>query len=56
MAKDTINLPAGIGGLMRYNEEYKSKIILTPAQVIIFIVIVVFFVMALKILFPIAVK
>ncbi len=51
---DKINVPAGFGGIVRYNEEYKSKIRLEPKHVIIFIILVVVFVVGLKILFPIA--
>ncbi len=49
-----INMPAGFGGLMRYNEEYKSKIMLDPKHVIVLIILAIIFVTALKILWPIA--
>ncbi len=49
-----INMPAGFGGLMRYKEEYKSKLMLKPAHVIGFIIVVVLFVIALNIFFPLA--
>lgn len=42
-----ISLP-GMGGLMRYDEEYRSRFMITPVQVIAFVVGVVVFVMALK--------
>ncbi len=55
MAKDnTINMPGGFGGLMRYNEEYPSRFMLNPKHVIIFIILIILFVAGLKILFPIA--
>jgi len=43
-----INLPAGFGGLVRYSEEYASKINLSPAQVIGFIL----FIILVRILLP----
>tara|TARA_Y100000310_G_C20611058_1_gene778023 strand:+ start:975 stop:1142 length:168 start_codon:yes stop_codon:yes gene_type:complete len=54
MAQSGVNMPAGFGGLMRYNEEYKSKFMLAPKHVIILIILVVTFVLGLKIFFPIA--
>lgn len=55
MANDNrINLPGGMGGLMRYDEEYSSKFMITPAHVIVFIVAVIVFVLALKAFWPIA--
>ncbi|MEM4270618.1 MAG: preprotein translocase subunit Sec61beta [Candidatus Pacearchaeota archaeon] len=47
-------LPAGFGGLMRYKEEYKSKINLSPAHVIGFVMLIILFVIILRIFFPIA--
>ena len=49
---DRINMPAGTGGLMRYGEEYKSKIMLKPEYIVIFIIAVILFVAILKIFFP----
>lgn len=37
MAEGGINLPSGMGGLMRYFDEYKSKIQLKPIHVIFLI-------------------
>jgi preprotein translocase subunit Sec61beta len=51
MANQGINLPSGYGGLMRYNEEYKSRFALSPAQVVLFIILVIAFVAVLKIFF-----
>jgi preprotein translocase subunit Sec61beta len=53
MAKDSINLPGGFGGLVRYNEEYDSKIKFKPAHIIIFVILVLLFVLVLKVFFPI---
>jgi len=46
-------VPAGIGGLVRYNEEYKSKINLSPAYVVGFVMVLIFFVLLLRIFFPV---
>ncbi|MDD5193519.1 MAG: preprotein translocase subunit Sec61beta [Candidatus Nanoarchaeia archaeon] len=51
MANNMINMPSGMGGLMRYNEEYKSKLMITPTQVVIFMILIAVFVFILKIFF-----
>jgi len=51
---DNIFLPSASGGLMRYNEEYKSRFMIKPTQVVIFIIAVIALVAVLKIFFPIA--
>jgi preprotein translocase subunit Sec61beta len=48
-----ISLP-GFGGLMRYSEEYDSKLKISPAGVIVAIVAVIVFVLGLRFIFPIA--
>jgi len=53
MAGSTIQAPSGMAGLVRYGEEYGSKFTLTPSHVIGFVILVVLFVIALKIFFPI---
>ncbi|MFH1290746.1 MAG: preprotein translocase subunit Sec61beta [Nanoarchaeota archaeon] len=54
MAKQNkIHMPGVFGGLMRYDDEYKSRFMVSPAQVIGFVVAIVVFVLALKLLFPI---
>lgn len=53
MAGDKINVPAGFGGLVRYNEEYESKLKLKPEHIVIFIILVIVFVAVLKIFWPI---
>lgn len=50
MADNKISMPGSFGGLMRYDEEYQSRFMLTPWQVIGFVVLVVLFVFSLKIL------
>ncbi len=54
MANNMINFPSSGGGLMRYNEEYKSKFMLKPAHVILFVIFVIAFVFFLKLFFPIS--
>jgi preprotein translocase subunit Sec61beta len=41
MAQDKVNLPSGMGGLVRYFDDYKSKIEFKPEHVIIAIVVVI---------------
>lgn len=51
MASDNkIHMPGVFGGLMRYDEEFTSKFMISPAQVIGFIVLVIIFVAVLKLL------
>jgi preprotein translocase subunit Sec61beta len=45
-----ISTPAGMGGLVRYNEEYKSKLMISPEQVIVLIVAVVIGMVVMKFL------
>jgi len=52
MADNTVNLPGGFGGLMRYSEEYESKFMLKPIHVIIFIILII----ALRIFLPVFIK
>lgn len=47
MADDKIQMPAGFGGLMRFEEEYESKIMLKPAHVVAFVVFILVFRIAL---------
>lgn len=51
---DNIFMPSSGGGLMRYNEEYKSKLMFKPSHIILFIILVIAFVYILKIFFPIS--
>jgi preprotein translocase subunit Sec61beta len=54
MADSGISMPGGFGGLMRYNEEYDSRFKFKPSWVIGFIVIIIAFILALNIIFPIS--
>jgi len=50
---DNIFLPGSSGGLMRYNEEYKSSLRLSPTHVVVMIIVIIAFVATLKIFWPI---
>ena len=50
MASDNrIHMPGSFGGLMRYDEEYESKFMLSPMQIVAFIILIIVFTLALKI-------
>jgi len=54
MAKDNkIHMPGAFGGLMRYDEEFNSRFIITPGQVIVFLVAILLIVLGMKLFFPI---
>lgn len=55
MAQNKINIPSGLGGLVRYSEEYQSKLKLKPMHIVIFIILVILFVSVLKIFWPISI-
>jgi len=40
---DKINMPAGFGGLMRFDEEYSSTLNLKPTHIIAFIILIIAF-------------
>ena len=48
-----MQMPSSFGGLMRYGEEYKSRLMFSPTKVIVFLIFVVGFVSVLKSFFPI---
>jgi len=41
MAQEKINMPSGMGGLVRYFDDYKSKIEFKPEIVIVAIIVVI---------------
>ena len=41
MANDRVQMPSGMGGLVRYFDEYKSRITFKPGHVIIIIAVIV---------------
>ncbi len=46
-----ISMPGGFGGLMRYNEEYDSKVKFGPGAVVAMIIVVIAFVVGMKLFF-----
>ena len=42
-------MPSGFGGLLRYNEEYPSRIMLKPAHVVAFVISIIVFVSLLRV-------
>jgi preprotein translocase subunit Sec61beta len=48
------SMPAGFGGLMRYNEEYETRFKLKPSHVVGFVMLIILFAILLRIFFPIA--
>ena len=50
MADNSINMPSGFGGLVRFKEEYESKFNLKPIHVVIFVILIVVFRVALQFL------
>jgi preprotein translocase subunit Sec61beta len=54
MAKQQgVSTPSGFGGLVRFNEEFESRFKLTPWQVVGFLILIVLFVFALNVFFPV---
>jgi preprotein translocase subunit Sec61beta len=41
MANEGFRMPSGSGGLVRYSDEYKSKVQLKPVHVLIIITVVI---------------
>lgn len=41
MANDRISMPQGMGGLVRYFDEYKSKIKFKPGHIIVMCIVVI---------------
>ena len=41
MAQDKVSMPSGIGGLVRYFDEYKSKIKFKPGHIIVLSIVVI---------------
>lgn len=48
MANDRIQMPSGMGGLVRYFDEYKSKIKFKPGHIIIMIAVIMVIVIILN--------
>ncbi|MBS3126004.1 preprotein translocase subunit Sec61beta [Candidatus Woesearchaeota archaeon] len=41
MAQDKISMPSGMGGLVRYFDEYKSKITFQPGHIIVMAIVLI---------------
>lgn len=52
---DNIFMPSSGGGLMRYNEEYKSSFMLKPSHVVLFLILIIGLIATLKLFFPISI-
>jgi len=52
MADSGINMPSGVGGLVRFKEEYNSKFNLKPVHIVVFVILIVVF----RIVLPFIVK
>ncbi|MBS3091034.1 preprotein translocase subunit Sec61beta [Candidatus Pacearchaeota archaeon] len=55
MADNKITMPGGMGGLVRYDSEYKSRFMLSPGRVVAFLIGIIVLVLALKAFMPVAV-
>jgi preprotein translocase subunit Sec61beta len=54
MAQDNkLQMPGVFGGLQRFDEEYTSRFLLSPMQVIAYVVAIIVLVLILKSFFPI---
>ena len=51
MADSGMSMPAGFGGLMRYKEEYNSKLKFGPGVVVGMIIAVIVLIVGLRILY-----
>ncbi len=49
-----MQMPGVFGGLMKYDEEYKSRFMISPGMVIGFIVLIIVFVVVMKIFYPVS--
>ncbi|PIN94089.1 hypothetical protein COU54_00395 [Candidatus Pacearchaeota archaeon CG10_big_fil_rev_8_21_14_0_10_31_24] len=54
MSQDNkVSMPGVFGGLMKYDEEYRSRFMLSPTHVIAFIILIILFVIALRVFWPV---
>ena len=53
MADNKISMPGAFGGLMRYDEEYRSRFMITPGQVVGFVITIIVLVVAMKLFWPV---
>ena len=52
MSQQKVYMPGVFGGLMRYDDEYKSRFMISPIAVIAFVAAIILFVIVLKIFLP----
>lgn len=52
MADNAMRVPGGFGGIMRYDEEFTSRFMVSPAAVVGFVVFVILLIFALRVFFP----
>jgi len=41
MAQEKVSMPSGMGGIVRYFDEYKSKIVISPIVIVVLIVLTI---------------
>ncbi|MEK6915019.1 MAG: preprotein translocase subunit Sec61beta [Nanoarchaeota archaeon] len=51
--QQSLQMPGAFGGIMRYDSEYQSKVMLSPKAVVAFLVAVIAFVIVLKVFWPV---
>ena len=49
MSDSGVNIPSGMGGLVKFKEEYESKFNLKPVHIVVFVILIVIFRIALGI-------
>jgi len=52
--QNKMQMPGAFGGLMRYDEEFKSRFMITPTHVIGFVIGIIVLVVGLKLFLPIS--
>jgi preprotein translocase subunit Sec61beta len=50
MSQDKMSMPSGMGGLVRYFDEYKSKIEFKPGHIVILTIIIIILMILLNVL------
>jgi preprotein translocase subunit Sec61beta len=50
MADDRISMPSGMGGLVRYFDEYKSKVHVKPSHVVLMVILLVAFEIIIRVI------
>ena len=47
MAQEKVSMPSGMGGIVRYFDEYKSKIRFKPSHIIVIAVVIIIIILVL---------